>query len=171
MRQKNASLNLAGDDLGFMEAFAIFDTDGDGSINAKEYKSILRSINAPTNDAALEKDGFTSDNVDGHPYEKFKELLKEKLKARTREQQLIQAFDLFKHKDEDDTDESGAHVRLDELRYAISQLGDPLTDVEITEFLNDVQRTVNPDALTGEGDGCQSYRARQIVEKMLEDHV
>lgn len=127
------------EDLEYRIAFDIFDADGSGTISRKEYISVLRSLGLRVNEQVLKNDGFTAgDDTDAKSCADFTERMKKKLSKPTKREQMMQAFLVFRHDDTCDEDDNQLYVDREELEYAVSNLGEPLTAEELVLFKNEL---------------------------------
>eukprot|EP00246_Nothoceros_aenigmaticus_P005557 TRINITY_DN17718_c0_g1_i1.p1 TRINITY_DN17718_c0_g1~~TRINITY_DN17718_c0_g1_i1.p1 ORF type:complete len:169 (+),score=36.99 TRINITY_DN17718_c0_g1_i1:177-683(+) len=126
------------------EAFELFDTDSSGSIDAKELKVAMRALGfVIKNDevknmiAAIDKDG--SGTIE---FDEFLVMMTQKMGERDSKEEILRAFRLF------DTDSSGK-ITFAKLRSIASQLGENLTEDEISDMMEladrDGDRCVNED--------------------------
>jgi len=113
----------------FKEAFSLFDKDGDGTITPKELGTVMRSLGQNPTEAELQ-DMINEVGADEHGFIDFPEFLS--LMARTMrdwdtEDEIIDAFKVF------DRDGNG-FISVAEVRHAIMNLGEKLTDSEVDEM-------------------------------------
>ena len=108
------------------EAFDLFDTDGSGSIDAKELKVAMRALGFEPKREEIKK--MISDlDQEGNgviEYNDFLELMTVKMAERDPMQEMMKAFRLF---DEDDT----GKISFKNLRRVAKELGENMTDEEI----------------------------------------
>merc|ERR1712137_1053583 len=100
------------------EAFDLFDTDGSGTIDAKELKKeeIKKMI------ADIDKDG--SGTID---FEEFLQMMTAKMGERDSREEIMKAFRLF------DDDETGK-ISFKNLKRVAKELGENMTDEELQEM-------------------------------------
>lgn len=117
------------------EAFDLFDTDGSGSIDAKEIKVAMRALGfEPTKDeirkmiASVDKDG--SGMID---YAEFLELMTVKMSQRDSKEEILKAFRLF------DDDETGK-ISFRNLKRVAQELGENMSDEELQEMIDEADR-------------------------------
>ena len=108
------------------EAFDLFDTDGSGTIDAKELKVAMRALGfEPKKEeirkmiADVDKDG--SGVID---FPEFLDMMTTKMAERDPREEMLKAFRLF------DDDESGK-ISFKNLRRVAKELGENMTDEEI----------------------------------------
>ncbi|KAH0795740.1 centrin [Histomonas meleagridis] len=125
------------------EAFDLFDTDGSGSIDAKELKVAMKALGFdPTkeeirrmiNDVDTEKTGSIS-------FAQFLQMMTKKMQERNPEDEIRKAFRLF---DDDNT----GKITFKNLKRVSIELGENLTDEELREMIQEADR---------DGDGEVSY--------------
>ena len=117
------------------EAFDLFDTDGSGTIDAKELKVAMRALGfEPKKEeirkmiADVDKDG--SGVID---YTEFLDMMTTKMAERDPREEMIKAFRLF------DDDESGK-ISFKNLKRVAKELGENMTDEEIQEMIDEADR-------------------------------
>merc|ERR1712216_645005 len=113
------------------EAFDLFDTDGSGTIDAKELKVAMRALGfEPKNEeikkmiADIDKDG--SGTID---FEEFLQMMTTKMGERDSREEIMKAFRLF------DDDETGK-ISFKNLKRVAKELGENMTDEELQEMID-----------------------------------
>lgn len=132
------------------EAFAKFDRDGDGHIEAKELATVMRIMGMEPSEQQLQE-LIQSVDVDGNgkiELEEFTNLMARNILTKDGATELLNAFKLF------DQDNSG-FITSDEIRGLMTTAGEPLTQAECDEFL----RLADPN-----GDGKISYEEFKNME-------
>jgi len=134
------------------EAFAMFDTDGNGTIDSKELREVMRSLGAnPSLRDVREMIDSVDDNGNGTiDFEEFLLLMKSRGMGGKSdpEKELRDAFRVF------DKDDSGSISRA-ELKLLMLKLGQNLTENEIDQMM---------DIADENGDGEISYEEfRQMM--------
>lgn len=117
------------------EAFDLFDTDGSGSIDAKELKVAMRALGfEPKKEeirkmiADIDKDG--SGNID---FDEFLSMMTLKMGDRDSNAEMEKAFRLF------DDDETG-RITFRNLKRVAKELGEDMTDEELQEMIDEADR-------------------------------
>jgi calmodulin len=111
----------------FKEAFALFDKDGDGTITTKELGTVMRSLGQNPTEAELQ-DMINEVDADGNgtiDFPEFLNLMARKMKDTDSEEELKEAFKVF------DKDGNG-FISAAELRHVMTNLGEKLTDEEVS---------------------------------------
>ncbi|GAB0497375.1 hypothetical protein I4F81_002976 [Pyropia yezoensis] len=116
----------------FKEAFALFDKDGDGTITSTELGAVMRSLGQQPTEAALkqmisEVDADGSGTID---FAEFLTLMSRKMKSADSQAEILEAFKVF------DKDGSGK-ISADELRQVMNNLGEKLSDEEVSEMIRE----------------------------------
>jgi len=114
----------------FEEAFAMFDSDGDGTITTKELGNVMRSLGQEPTDQEL-RDMINEVDTDGNgeiDFEEFLDLLVKKMGEDDPEEEMKQAFRIF------DKDNNGT-IDANELKNVMKQLGENLTDDEVAQMV------------------------------------
>ena len=117
------------------EAFDLFDTDGSGTIDAKELKVAMRALGfEPNKDeikkmiADIDKDG--NGTID---FEEFLAMMTAKMGERDSREEIMKAFRLF------DDDETGK-ISFKNLKRVAKELGENMTDEELQEMIDESYR-------------------------------
>merc|ERR1712205_239848 len=103
------------------EAFDLFDTDGSGTIDAKE-DEIRRMIND------IDKDG--SGTID---FNEFLNMMTARMGDRDSREEIVKVFRLF------DDDETGK-ISFKNLKRVAQELGENMTDEELQEMIDEADR-------------------------------
>jgi centrin-1 len=118
------------------EAFDLFDTDGSGSIDAKELKVAMRALGFEPKKEEIRK--MISDvDTDGSgtiDFNEFMDMMTAKMSEKDSREEILKAFRLF------DDDETGA-ITFKNLRRVARELGESLTDEELQEMINEADRS------------------------------
>ena len=117
---------------GIRDAFALFDTDGDGSISVKELGKVIRSLGQnPTDSEIINIISKADTNRNGTiEFEEFVVMMSHRMKSVSFEDDIRKTFDLF--------DKNGdGFITFKELRRVLSCLKINLTDGEIDTMLRE----------------------------------
>uniref|UniRef100_A0A6Q2ZDL0 Calmodulin n=1 Tax=Esox lucius TaxID=8010 RepID=A0A6Q2ZDL0_ESOLU len=112
----------------FKEAFSLFDKDGDGTITTKELGTVMRSLGQNPTEAELQ-DMINEVDADGNgtiDFPEFLTMMARKMKDTDSEEEIREAFRVF------DKDGNG-YISAAELRHVMTNLGEKLTDEEISD--------------------------------------
>lgn len=117
------------------EAFDLFDTDGSGTIDAKELKVAMRALGfEPKKEeirkmiADIDKDG--SGTID---FQEFLAMMTAKMAERDPREEIMKAFRLF------DDDDSGT-INFAKLKRVAKELGESMSDDELQEMIDEADR-------------------------------
>eukprot|EP00915_Cephaloidophora_sp_WS-2016_P002573 GHVH01003451.1.p1 GENE.GHVH01003451.1~~GHVH01003451.1.p1 ORF type:complete len:151 (+),score=41.97 GHVH01003451.1:86-538(+) len=116
----------------FKEAFALFDSDGDGTISSKELGTVMRSLGQNPTEAEL-SDMINEVDVDGSgcmDFSEFLSLMARKMKDTDSEDELREAFKVFDR-------EGNGFISAAELRHVMTNLGEKLSDEEVDEMIRE----------------------------------
>ncbi|KAL3816380.1 hypothetical protein ACHAXA_008350 [Cyclostephanos tholiformis] len=134
------------------EAFDLFDTDGSGTIDAKELKVAMRALGFEPSKEEI-RNLISQINRDGSGTVNFAEFLTmmtTKMGERDSTEEMIKAFRLF------DDDETGK-ISFRNLKRVAVELGENITDEELQEMIDEADRD-------GDGEVSQEEFIR-IMEK------
>ena len=124
---------LTDDELAeYREAFGLFDHDGDGAITTKELGVVMRSLGQCPTEAELQ-DMVDDVDIDGSgtiEFHEFLTMMSQHMKETSLEDELKEAFRVF------DKDGNG-YISAAELKYVMMNLGEKLSDEEVTELINE----------------------------------
>ncbi|KAL9184262.1 hypothetical protein ACHAXT_002348 [Thalassiosira profunda] len=117
------------------EAFDLFDTDGSGTIDAKELKVAMRALGFEPSKEEIRKlisqvDTDGSGTVD---FPEFLAMMQTKMGERDSREEIIKAFRLF---DDDDT----GKISFRNLKRVAKELGESVTDEELQEMIDEADR-------------------------------
>lgn len=117
------------------EAFDQFDTDGSGSIDAKELKVAMRALGFELPREEIKKmiTAVAGNAVSAIDFNQFMEMMGQKILDRDPLTEILKAFDLF------DKDHNGS-ISLKDLKAATIELGENLTDDELREMIREADR-------------------------------
>ncbi|RNF03011.1 centrin [Trypanosoma conorhini] len=150
--KNNAVLELTEDQQQeIKEAFDLFDTDGSGTIDAKELKVAMRALGfEPRKDevrhllmsitderGASGADAPAGTGAGGEPlsicFAEFMELMARKMTERDSREEMLKAFHLF------DSDKTGK-ISFKNLKRVAQELGENMTDAELQEMIDEADR-------------------------------
>jgi len=123
------------------EAFELFDTDGSGTIDVRELKAAMRALGFTVKKAEiremLEDVGHNLEESGGAvDFREFSEMLTSKMNGRDTREEIMKVFALF--------DEEGTgKITFRNLKRVAQELGEDLTDEELTEMIDEADRTVS----------------------------
>lgn len=120
------------------EAFDQFDTDGSGSIDAKELKVAMRALGFELSREEIREMMQKAGCVSGGAidFNQFLEMMGQKILQRDPLQEILKAFELF------DKDHNGS-ISLKDLKTATIELGENLTDDELREMIKEADRDLD----------------------------
>mmetsp|Transcript_4483 Transcript_4483/g.12680 ORF Transcript_4483/g.12680 Transcript_4483/m.12680 type:complete len:153 (-) Transcript_4483:127-585(-) len=119
----------------FKEAFSLFDKDGDGTIDADELGTVMRSLGHQPTDEDIE-DMIREADTDGNgtiDFEEFVGMMPAANRAErdgNAEEEMLEAFQIF------DADGDG-NISADELRQIMENLGETLTQEEVEDMVKE----------------------------------
>ena len=117
------------------EAFDLFDTDGSGTIDAKELKVAMRALGFEPKKEEIRKMIADADR-DGSgviDFPEFLDMMTQKMSERDPKEEMLKAFRLF------DDDETGK-ISFKNLKRVAKELGENMTDEEIQEMIDEADR-------------------------------
>lgn len=117
------------------DAFDLFDTDGTGTIDAKELKVAMRALGFEPKKEEIRKmiqdiDREGSGTID---FNDFLTLMTAKMSEKDSKEEIAKAFKLF------DDDETGK-ISFKNLKRVSKELGENLTDEELQEMIDEADR-------------------------------
>lgn len=117
------------------EAFDLFDTDGSGSIDAKELKVAMRALGFEPKKEEIQKmiQDVDTDGSGQIEWEEFLKMMTTKLLNRDPMEEIKKAFKLF---DDDNT----GKISFKNLKRVAKELGEKITDEELQEMIDEADR-------------------------------
>merc|ERR1711988_1807694 len=116
----------------YKEAFAMFDKTKDGTIEAAELASVIRTLGQDVTDGEVQE-MLKEVDIDGNgsvDFPEFLQMMINKNKTADPEAELTEAFKTF------DKDESG-FIDAKELGSVMASLGEKMTDEEVAEMIKE----------------------------------
>ena len=120
------------------EAFDLFDTEGSGTIDAKELKVAMRALGFEPKKEDI-KQMISQLDVEGNgviEFGQFLDLMTTKMAERDPREEMLKAFRLF------DEDETGK-ITFKNLKRVAKELGENMSDDEIQEMIDEADRSGN----------------------------
>merc|ERR1712096_493547 len=110
------------------EAFDLFDTDGSGTIDAKELKVAMRALGFEPKKEEIKKmiSDIDKDGSGTIDFNEFLEMMTAKMGEKDSKEEILKAFRLF------DDDETGK-ISFKNLKRVAKELGENMTDEELQE--------------------------------------
>ena len=127
-----SSLDIPEDQMEeFKQAFALFDKDGNGHVDANELGQVLASLGQiPTEDELKrmisEVDGDMNGTIE---FAEFLQMMKSKMSKKENEEEIQEAFNAF------DVNKNGI-INAKSLQKAFKSMNETFTDEEIKEMIN-----------------------------------
>ena len=117
------------------EAFDLFDTDGSGSIDAKELKVAMRALGFEPKKEEVQKmiNDVDADGSGQIEWEEFLKMMTTKILNRDPMEEIKKAFKLF---DDDNT----GKITFKNLKRVAKELGEKITDEELQEMIDEADR-------------------------------
>ncbi|XP_063691175.1 calmodulin-A-like [Bolinopsis microptera] len=127
----------------FKETFTLFDKNGDGTITTDELEVVMRSLGQdPTEEYLQATIAKVDANGNGSmEFDEFLELMTEYMEVDESEENMRETFDAF------DLNQDG-RITGKELKTAMKNLGNDLTDEDITKMIKEADL---------DNDGCVDY--------------
>ncbi|KAF3528692.1 hypothetical protein DY000_02040647 [Brassica cretica] len=117
------------------EAFDLFDTDGSGTIDAKELNVAMRALGFEMTEEQIEKmiADVDKDGSGAIDYDEFYHMMTAKIGERDTKEELTKAFKII------DLDNNGK-ISADDIKRMAKDLGENFTDAEIREMVEEADR-------------------------------
>merc|ERR1712146_597781 len=114
------------------EAFELFDTDGSGSIDAKELKVAMRALGFEPKKEEIRKmvSDLDKDGDNTIDFTAFMSMMTGKMTGKDAKEEIIKAFKLF-----DDGETS--KISIKNLRRVAKELGENMGEEELQEMINE----------------------------------
>ena len=116
----------------YMDAFNMFDTNHDGTINSKKIGELMRKLGKNPTEAQLTQiiGNIAKNNSKQIVFDDFVELMEQKNKENDPEIEIINMFQIFNK-------ENNGLISNEELFHIIRTFGETLTDEEIQEIITE----------------------------------
>lgn len=142
-------------------AFELIDSNQDGRINAEEFKIMLNNLGIELADEKvrelMKSASHGSELIDENDFlswiKKIQDLCPD-CKSEDASEELMEAFRVF------DLDRNG-YITRDELRTAMEMIGEPVTETQLTEFI---------DMADTDKDGRINYEGKKFPDKSSIKH-
>ena len=118
-----------------IEAFSLFDKDGDGTITTKELGTVMRSLGQNPTDSELQ-DMVNEVDADGNgtiDFPEFLTMMARKMKDTDSEEEMKEAFKVF------DKDHDG-YITAAELAGVMKHIGERLSDEEVDQMMREADQ-------------------------------
>ena len=127
-----------GDDI--KEAFELFDSNGDGRINAREIRSAMQSIgydekNPTVYEVMTELDNPRNKNSGGATFNDFCQTVNYRVPERETTEDLRKVFNLFLDDPNSDT------TSLESIKRVADELGENIEEIELNAMLNKASKS------------------------------
>ena len=135
----------------YMDAFNMFDTNHDGTINSQKIGELMRKLGKNPTDLELKQiiENIAKPGLKQIGFDDFVDLMEQKTKESDPEIEIINTFQIF------DTDNNGL-ISKENLFHIIRTFGETLTDEEIQEIITEADV---------DGDGYINYE--EFVRMMI----
>ena len=146
------------------EAFDLFDTDGSGTIDAKELKVAMRALGFEPKKEEIKKmiSDIDKDGSGTIDFSEFLEMMTAKMSERDSREEILKAFRLF------DDDETGK-ISFRNLKRVAKELGENMTDEELQEMIDEADRDgdgeISEDEFLRIMKKTSLYQTRQYINK------
>ncbi|GJY15043.1 probable calcium-binding protein CML20 [Tanacetum coccineum] len=117
------------------EAFELFDTDGNGTIDAKELSNAMRALGFEMTKEQLDQmiADVDRDGSGAIDFDEFVYMMSDKIGERSNKQELTKAFNIIDH------DKNGK-ISISDIKNIAKELGVRFTDAEINAMVEEADR-------------------------------
>lgn len=116
-----------------MEAFKLFDKDGNGSISRSELTTVMKSLGLDPTDDNIE-DLMNEVDIDGNheiEFDEFLTLMERQMTYGDADQEIMEAFKVF--------DKNGdGYISGAELKHVLNSIGEKLSDEELETMILEI---------------------------------
>ena len=136
------------------EAFDLFDTDGSGTIDAKELKVAMRALGFEPKKEEIKKmiSDIDKEGTGTIDFNEFLQMMTTKMSEKDSKEEILKAFKLF-------DDDSTGKISFKNLKRVAKELGENLTDEELQEMIDEADR--DGDGEINEGRTLQMKNCRK----------
>jgi len=127
------------------EAFDLFDSEGTGTIDAKELKVAMRALGFEPKKEEIKKmiSDIDKEGTGTIDFNEFLQMMTSKMSEKDSKEEIIKAFRLF---DDDNT----GKISFKNLKRVAKELGESLTDEELQEMIDEADRDGDGEINEGE---------------------
>ncbi|CAK7337666.1 unnamed protein product [Dovyalis caffra] len=117
------------------EAFELFDTDGSGTIDAKELNVAMRALGFEMTEEQIEQmiADVDKDGSGAIDYDEFEHMMTAKIGERDTKEELSKAFLIIDH-------DNNGKISVNDIKRIAKELGESFTDREIEEMVEEADR-------------------------------
>ncbi|VFQ92063.1 unnamed protein product [Cuscuta campestris] len=117
------------------EAFELFDTDGSGTIDAKELNVAMRALGFEMTEEQIEQmiADVDKDGSGAIDFDEFEHMLTAKIGERDSKEELVKAFQIIDH------DKNGK-ISVADIQRIAKEVGENFTEVEMREMIDEADR-------------------------------
>lgn len=137
------------------EAFALFDSENKGSLDARELKAAIRALGFDVKKEQVRKmmSELGKENGDLFTYEDFAAVIRPRMHEKGTREEIMKIFRLF-------DDEQAGVITFKNLKRISLEIGENISDEELRDMLNEADR---------DGDGALNFEEFYRVMKRRND--